>query len=699
MTTRLAALALLAALLIILPAPYLPAQDQPNPGPEDQPEMPGATATADEDLSFLSDNLRIPDGIKPEALAFYAKGEFLLDALERNMPFWGESDKVANHEHIVAVDGKADGRTDTVEMHFHMVTTGSIGPALHYLTGQELKDDKAHTHAVKSVQTGAQLTAPPQPLKAEKIAFGFGPVKAAHFNYICGLTDKGFDDHRHVVTIHFFGNGVAQKSADHMHVFRQYEDKGAAKAVQGGRALPFDKPHTHKQIDWCFRKFWLADAGEYIADLLLNAAKKDQNFSLASYKLSIIYQWCREFDLAQKAIDKAVRGIPNFYEAFVERGDVSAWLMDYDMAFSDYQRALRINPEYAHAHFCTAMTRMKTGEHDKASASFKTAMEGLKKEHARLLELQKTRPNSLTLKKKIEEVDGEAKTSESYIKQIEEEKIFPKNWAGRKVFESDTKHYLVRTSMSQEIADFFAERLELAHDLFTQKFQLKKQEKTKIRVYLFPNHKEYVETGAPPQSGGYSSPELQKIVFPIQGRDIQAGFKPDGIPKDETTADTRLVLIHEAFHQFLDKYLAMAPQNFNEGCADYFGPSEYSVSMQGTKKLCKLEIKVNPWRLNGIKDLIDKGFYVPLEPFLKQSRGEMYDPNFQGLHYAQAWGLFHFFWEFTVNQQRKYWDTLNKYYMALRAGKGLKRAYDDSFGRLNMSGVEEEWKKYIKNLK
>jgi hypothetical protein len=160
------------------------------------------------------------------------------------------------------------------------------------------------------------------------------------------------------------------------------------------------------------------------------------------------------------------------------------------------------------------------------------------------------------------------------------------------------------------------------------------------------------------------------------------------------------VLVHEAFHQFLDKYLEMAPQTFNEGCADYFAPSKYTVETKRGRKYPKLEIKTNSWRLPSIQQLIDRGLYVPLEPFIKQTKGEMYDRSFMSLHYAQAWAVFYFFWEYTGSgSKRKYWDTLNRYYQALRKGKGLKRAYDDSFGRLNMKKLEGEWKKFIKKLK
>jgi hypothetical protein len=650
-----------------------------------------------EQLFFLSDNLKIPDNIKPEALVLYHKGNFLLEALRKGQSFWGESKEAAGHEHVVTVNGAGKGRTDEVDGHFHRIENGLIGPALRIDNGEEIKGSGAHTHELKGLETSADLTTS-KPLKASDMKFTFGPVTAGHFNYVLGITDKGHGGHQHVVPLHFFGNGQSSQNAEHRHLFSKYIDKGAIKGIRNRKAIRADNFHVHKKITWCYRKFWLADGGDYIASQLKAATKKDSKFDLAYYQLAIIYQWIREFDLARKAIDKAVRGIPNFYESLVERADVFSWMMEHGKAFNDYRRALRISPSYAHTYYCMGLSNLRQAKHAEARKNFVSAAEGLAKEVEHLKALEKEHPKSLALKEKIREMEGETKGAQSFIKQIDGEKSFPKSWSGEHVYFGETKHYIVKTTMSQEVADFFGERLELAYDLFSIKFVAKRPNKIKIRVYLFRDRKAYLKTGAPPQSGGYSSPLLQKIVFPINGKDIaQNGFSPGRTPTAKSTVETRNVLVHEAFHQFLDKYLEMAPQTFNEGCADYFAPAIYSE--EGRSRKPKLEIKTNTWRLKSIQQMIKADSYVPLVPFIKMTKAEMYDRRYMGMHYAQSWGFFFFMWEYKVNQKRKYWDTLERYYKALRKGKGLNRAYKDSFGRLNMKKVEEEWKDYVQYLK
>ena len=111
-----------------------------------------------EDLSFLSPNLKVPEGLKPEALELYYRGAFLIESLRKGRVFWGESEKEADHEHVVAVNGRGDGRTDIVAGHFHRVKAGVIGPALDSKTGKELSGEAAHTHGVKSFSMSQSLT-------------------------------------------------------------------------------------------------------------------------------------------------------------------------------------------------------------------------------------------------------------------------------------------------------------------------------------------------------------------------------------------------------------------------------------------------------------------------------------------------------------------------------------------------------------
>ncbi|MHC4778477.1 MAG: DUF1570 domain-containing protein, partial [Planctomycetota bacterium] len=502
------------------------------------------------------------------------------------------------------------------------------------------------------------------------------------------------------------------------------------------------------------KQYFTADSFEFLADLFEQAARKHKNFAQAYFYECICQQRIHEYDLALKNADKAIKGIPNFHEAFVERGDIYMWIGKTDKSHTDYKRASEIRPDYSHAHVMDGMACLREGSFPRAETAFAEAIrKGKKEAEIKLADLREKAKTHLDGDKrealfafievlmegdqkkmgkatqevnkelegrdrawvsKAQSICGEFMQASYWAKELEKEKTFP-GWKDSERVTSDTEHYRVYSKINQNFNDYIGGQLESAYKLYRMKFKLQIPQKVQVRVFLYPDMKSYYKDGAPVGSGGYANPYFKKLVWPINPKDYRSnGFSLSSTPDADNLKDTLLVLFHEAFHQYLNKFLAVAPQVFNEGCADYFGPSKFNIRRVGKGWTGDLIVRVNSWRLNSIKQMIQQNVHLPLEPFWKETKGEMYNRNYSGMNYAQAWAWVFFLFEKIPGKSwkekpeaekrgpRKHFDLLGKYYQALRKGRGLNRAWDASFGKLRgrkLADLEEEWKEFILKLK
>ncbi|GEM_PF-2956988 len=692
-----------------------------------------------EDLPFLKDkdegNLAVdPAAVRPAGLEIYEKALFLFKNLRKGRKFWGRTTKsegAGAHDHLAAMDGRGNGVTSPgPDGHVHEIRNGIV------------QDSGGHRHEMAGVKT-------PE-------ACGLLEDRP-YFFHVLGLTSPGGDGHRHTVVCYARG-GVQVASSEaggHRHLCKGYEI-GKAFKRKGRRnvALPPDEAHTH-EVRWIGRNDFTADACAYLSDRFEAAARKGGKFPQAHYYACICQQWMLEYGQALKTAKRAVQGLDDFHEAMVELGDINMWLGDYEKAYRQYERALSVSPGYGHAHFMEGMARLREGEpgnkFKKAEAAFRAAQGqcGAKartdldflREKARehlspdkraafeafadfLLEgdpkemgkARKEAEETLSGRDKAwldraQEDCSEYIQSSYWLKEIAKERVFP-GWEDPCLVESD--HYIVKTQGHETLAEFISGQLESAYKLYMMMFSLKLPQKVKVNVYIYPDHKAYVKDGAPAASGGYSNPYFKKLVWPVNQKDIQEGFRVGQAPTPEKLENTLLVLFHEAFHQYLDKFIANAPQCFNEGCADYFGPSLFRVRKVAGGWTGKLIVRKHSWRVPVIKQMIQHDIHLPLEPFWKMTKAEMYSRRYQGWNYAQAWAWVFFLaekrrgeteWEEmdqTKKPKGKYARIFGNYYKALRKGKGLNEAWEDSFGRLGsyrLRALEKEWKDFIMGLK
>lgn len=386
------------------------------------------------------------------------------------------------------------------------------------------------------------------------------------------------------------------------------------------------------------------------------------------YYMGIGYQWIREYARAREVLEKAIAKNPKFHQALVELGDVRCWEHRYADSLVEYDRAIAIAPRYGHAYLMRSMAKLRMGDAKGALADAERA-EKLAKEKAGAKYEEDADPLlKAVLEKAKHEVEGPS-------------------W-GATTYERESANYIVRTPVSQAFADDISEHAELIYKTYTSIFPKIEKEKRKFVILAFADAAQYHANGGPPQAAGHYDPIIRKLH----------------IYKHENDADTKIVLYHEGFHQFIHDYLDDAPQWFDEGLGDFFGPTEKIEKKDRSGKVIStsMRLRANPWRLELIQLAIRRGRVRPWRELMLMSHAELYDPEWIGIHYAQAWSIIYFLIRGGAAPDQPagpHFKLLNAYFTALRKGDGEAEAYRRAFGGQNVAALEEEWKAFILRLK
>lgn len=381
--------------------------------------------------------------------------------------------------------------------------------------------------------------------------------------------------------------------------------------------------------------------------LLKRCREDDARNALPHYYLGIAWQLLGDPKKALAPLLAAIEKNPKFHEAMIELGD--SYLQDGRMKEADaqYARALATKPDHAGALLRRARVKIHDGKFPDARADVQKVLE--KRPREALAKL---------MKKKLDLViDGPT-------------------WPQR--FEKETAHYIIRTDADQTFADWVAHHAELIRRLYDSIFKGSVPEggPKKFPIIVYKNKEEYHKNGGPKGAGGHYDPEFRQLY----------------LFRYEKDSDTTLVLYHEGFHQYLDPYVKRAPQWFNEGLADYFGPAQYAK--EGREE--GMRIVPNPWRLRLIQHVLGQNGARPLKQLMLMSQAEMYEEETVGVNYAQAWSFIYFLCEY---DGRKYFPILGRYFKELKKGKDNEAAYKESFGKEDMDVLEAEWKKFILSLR
>jgi hypothetical protein len=243
----------------------------------------------------------------------------------------------------------------------------------------------------------------------------------------------------------------------------------------------------------------------------------------------------------------------------------------------------------------------------------------------------------------------------------------------------DTPNYLVVYHTKKEsLVNHFEKRLEGIRRNYVERFPPAGEVTAVSTVRICENEEEYRLYGGPDRTAGYWNPrseELVLYVFDNTGSDWKSG-KEDG----------RIVLFHEAFHQYIH-YAAgeLAPHSwFNEGYGDYFSGAEFNEHGEVGR------ILVNPWRSSTIRQALERHEHPSWSEMVDMAKADYYGPN-AGLNYAMGWSMIYFLETAAAVKKNPKWKAiLPTYFETLKSTHARERARLESAG---LTKNEEEVEK------
>jgi hypothetical protein len=241
----------------------------------------------------------------------------------------------------------------------------------------------------------------------------------------------------------------------------------------------------------------------------------------------------------------------------------------------------------------------------------------------------------------------------------------------------DTENYIfVFSTTDQKLLQIMKRELEAIREEYQQIFPPARPVTAVSTVRICKSLDEYHQYGGPKGSGGYWNSREQELVFFDYDSLDQAGKKKKG------KANSRIVLYHEAFHQYIHYSTGELPPHswYNEGTGDFFS----GANIVGTKVR---GIGVNPWRIALIQRGITGNQTVPWKDILRFEQAEFYRPDRRGMCYAQAWSLIYFLRESKAAQKHPVWSGIHASYF-----ESLKAAYAEELAKagIDPAGGEQD---------
>ncbi len=391
--------------------------------------------------------------------------------------------------------------------------------------------------------------------------------------------------------------------------------------------------------------------------LYRKAAALAPSASYPWYKIAIVGQWTLSWATAEAAIGEALKRAPDTPEFLVELGDIHRWRLRPGEAEKCFEKTLKLRPDLAAAHVSRAVLRMQ-------ERKFPEAREAL-------LAAQAAKAPAGEVQRLLKLVEGEIASA-----GVSREAVFTK----------ETAHYVVISDADKALVDLIALHMEAIYGFYTTKFPKVAAGTVKFPVLIYRDQASFQKgTGADQRVLGIYSPYLKKLVVPVNPKDK---WKPGQVPDEQNLRNTLLVLYHEGFHQYIHAYLERPPQWFNEGLGDFFGASRWDGRKGG------FGIGVNSWRLPDVQRVVKQGKHQPLSKLLQMTQGEFYGPA-APLYYAQAWSVIYFLW----SDEELFRGLLEPYYRELRKGRGLREAYEKTFGKVDVAALEARWRQFVLGLR
>ncbi len=390
-----------------------------------------------------------------------------------------------------------------------------------------------------------------------------------------------------------------------------------------------------------------------------------------------------------KALEDVIQKAPEFAAARFWRGVVHLAARRPDEAQDEFERALRLVPEFHEARQLLARSRLD--EQDVAAAEA---------EVRKALELMPGEADTLALQGQIRYLRGDSKGALGDLEVAR--KIDPSSEYARRLqrnvqgvikgpqhlgarFVKEFPHFTVMTDMSNEKTVLYGNRLEAAFRHYADTFKdffAEDPKRPKPRVAIFNTREAYLTYGEMTLSGrqewtlGYFHPLYNELLL-FEDVDIDA---------------TLHTLYHEAFHQFMRTVVnRRVPYWYNEGMAEYMGGIRVEVPKAGAPKIAE-RARVLENRLKMMKMGLRAA--MKFEAIMMQTPGQFYSGHVP-LKYAQAWSMVHFFYEAADGKHR---PRIESYFRKLMEGGTPREAFEAGFKDANLEALQKEWAEYVQKL-
>lgn len=252
-------------------------------------------------------------------------------------------------------------------------------------------------------------------------------------------------------------------------------------------------------------------------------------------------------------------------------------------------------------------------------------------------------------------------------------------------FEKKTDHFLVETDISQKRCDEYARDLEAVRGFYAERFGLAAKPSRRAKVLIFDTRE-----GFHAYAELTTDDRVESLLGCYLPRYRQLLLYED--KDDASLEETRRVLFHEGFHQFIDGLVEDLPYWVNEGLAEYFSACRVTsggevVPPDGTSRL--------EARLDELRRFLGRG-EGPLSfaRLMNESPAEFYSGPVS-VKYAQAWAMVHFFEHGGSPMLR---ERFRRYVAALRDGMSARRAFHAAWDGVDWAETQGAWVEYVKRL-
>ncbi len=367
-------------------------------------------------------------------------------------------------------------------------------------------------------------------------------------------------------------------------------------------------------------------------------------FAPAWYFRGLIEEWAGNPRLAAGHYERALTQLPDFPEALCALGFLQALEGKWEAVRERTDHAMALKPDLGQAHLLLARLQHESGESSRALESAGVARQ--------LLPLD---PDLQALAQMLGNV------------------IRGPSWPHPN--RHQTGHYAVRSDLSARRCQTYAEHLEAMRTLYEEVVGRRPVGAKRAEVLVFnaqEGYHSYMDFTAGDRQehtlGAYSPWYGQLVLF-----------------EDAEEQETLRVLSHEGFHQYLHAVVPNVPTWFDEGMAEYVAASRVEdgkVTERGG---------VLSDRLDNLKAAVRYGWVPrPFDKIMVESQAEFCGKD-AALKYAQAWSMIHFLMH---GENGRWQGLLRDYLERLMEGNDEREAFEATFARQDLRGLEASWSKH-----